>query len=246
MSRRLPDESELIPYAPGFPPGQRWLVLAPHPDDETLGLGGTLAMAAARGVEVTTVCVTSGDAQGVAAVREDEARQAAAELGVAPPVFWRLPDRGLGGRLDELANRLGALLDERAAETVATPSPVELHPDHRAVALAVHATVRRRLGWGRRRAPAWVAAYEVGAAMLPNLLVDAGAVWERKRRALARYRSQLAQAPYAAVMEGLGALRTLTLPNAERAEAFHVLPARRVARLGVRRWAALMGAAGTL
>ena len=45
MPSRLPEEAELIPYTSGFLPGRRWLVLAPHPDDETLGLGGTLARA---------------------------------------------------------------------------------------------------------------------------------------------------------------------------------------------------------
>lgn len=247
MLSRLPEESELIPFASGFPPGRRWLVLAPHPDDETLGPGGTLALAVARGVEVTTVCITSGGAQGVAAEREDEARRAAAELGVAPPLFWRLPDRGVLAMRGDLIARLGELLDGSAAETVVTPSPVELHPDHRAVALALQAALRRRLAWGLgRREPAWVAAYEVGAPMLPNLLVEVDATWERKRRALACYASQLAVRPYAAVMDGLGALRTLTLPSAERAEGFFLLPAGRVARLGARRWARLMGSARAL
>lgn len=247
MLSRLPEETDLIPYTSSFPPGRRWLVLAPHPDDETLGLGGTLALAAARGVAVTTVCVTSGGAQGVTAEREDEARRAAAELGVAPPVFWRLPDRGVLAMRGDLIAMLGRLLDESAAETIVTPSPVELHPDHRAVAVAVHATLRRRLAWGfRSRTPAWVAAYEVGAPMLPNLLVEVDSTWERKRRALACYSSQLAFRPYAAVMDGLGALRTLTLPSAERAEGFFLLPARQVARIGARRWAGLMGAARAL
>lgn len=247
MLKRLPEESELIPYASSFPPGERWLVLAPHPDDETLGLGGTLAAATARGVGVTTVCLTSGGAQGVEAEREEEARRAAAVLGLAPPVFWRLPDRGLSALRTALAHRLQHLLAENAPELVLTPSPVELHPDHRAVALAVHTAVRRRSTWGlRRRPPLWVAAYEVSAPMLPNLLVEVSAVWEQKRRALACYSSQLGHAPYTAVMEGFGAVRTLTLQGAERAEALFVLPARHLARLGVRQWAALMGSPRTL
>lgn len=244
MPSRLPEEAELIPYTSGFLPGRRWLVLAPHPDDETLGLGGTLALATGRGVEVTMVCVTSGGAQGSSAEREAEACRAAAELGIAPPQFWRLPDRGVLSMQGELCARLGRQLDKSAAETIVTPSPVELHPDHRAVALAVHATLRRRLAWGARsRPPAWVVAYEVGAAMLPNLLVGVDSTWERKRRALACYSSQLAVRPYAAVMEAFGTLRSLTLLNTERAEGFFLLPARQVARIGRRRWAGLMGAA---
>lgn len=245
--RRLPDESELIPFASGFPPGKSWLVLAPHPDDETLGPGGTLALAATHGVQVTTVCVTSGGAQGESEVREREAKAAAEQLGIAAPLFWRLPDRGLARMLPALATKIRACLESTRVETVLTASPVELHPDHRALALAVQKALRRLLFWGlRTKAPHWVAAYEVSAPMLPNLLVDTDATWECKQQAVACYRSQLAFRPYAAVTEGLAAVRTLTLPTARHAEAFFVLPAQRVSRLRARRWAAMMGTPRTL
>lgn len=241
--RRLPDESELIPFASGFPPGMTWLVLAPHPDDETLGPGSTLALAAARGVRVHTVCVTSGGAQGDGEEREREAMAAAAALAIPEPSFWRLPDRGLSRAVPSLVARIRDALSANQIETVLMPSPIELHPDHRAVALAVQRAVRRHLLWGLRKGnPSWVAAYEVSTPMLPNLLVDIDATWERKRQAVSCYRSQLAFRPYAAVTEGLAVVRTLTLPATSRAEAFFVLSAQRLSRMSSRRWVALMGA----
>lgn len=241
------NEADLIPFAAGELPGRRWLVLAPHPDDEVLGPGATLAAAAARGVEVRVVCVTSGGAQGEAGEREREAALAAHELGLRPPELWRLPDRGVNERRTELCRRLEAALDHPQPDLVLVPSPVELHPDHRAVAGAVQDLLRRRLLWGfRRREPTWVAAYEVSVPILPNLLVAADVTWERKRRAMATYRSQLVFRAYTAMMEGVGVIRALTLPTGERAEAFHLLLARDLARHSRRWWVTRMGAARVL
>jgi LmbE family N-acetylglucosaminyl deacetylase len=243
VALRLAEESDLVPYAPGFPPGRRWLVIAPHPDDETLGLGATLALAADAGVEVRVAIVSDGARQGETARREAEAAAAAAELGVPPPEFWRFRDRGLAAAIGRLRRAIAAAIAGWAADTLLVTSPVELHPDHRALALAAQRALRRRtlLGAAPRRAPRWVAAYEVSAPLLPNLLVAADAGWARKRRAVQHYASQLAARPYDDVMEAMGAFRCLTLSGCRRAEGFHVLPAVSVARRSARSWAALMG-----
>ena len=81
------------------------LVFAAHPDDEVLGMGGTLCLHAAKD-EVRVVCVTDGSSSqypGDAAVRErknDEAKRAAAVLGVEDYVHLDLPDM----RLDTVAH----------------------------------------------------------------------------------------------------------------------------------------------
>lgn len=242
MTRRLPLESELVPYSPGFPPGRRWLVLAPHPDDEVLGPGATLAMAVRAGIEVKVVVLTDGAAQGSAGVRGAEARAAAAILGVPEPELWGLADRSLRPEDPRLGRLLRRSLLDNAADTVLLPSPVELHPDHRAVALAVQRALRRLTWWGaRRRGHAFLACYEVSAPLLPNLLVAADAGWDVKRAAAACYPSQLAARPYLDVAEGLGAFRALTVAGVRRAEAFHLLSCRQVARWSARRWATTMG-----
>ena len=240
---RLAVESDLVPFQPGFPPGRRWLVLAPHADDESLGLGATLAQAVDAGVEVRVAIVTDGARQGGAAQREAEAAAAAAELGIAAPAFWRFADRSLAGSLAPLGRAVGEALRSWSPDTLFVTSPVELHPDHRALAIAVQRALRRCTAWGLApgRAPRWVAAYEVSAPLLPNLLVAADAGWERKQRAVACYGSQLAALRYDAVMEGLGSVRCLTVPGCRRAEAFHLMPARAVALRSARRWAELMG-----
>lgn len=242
---RLAAESDLIPYRAGFPPGARWLFLAPHPDDEVFGPGATLAEAARRGIPVHVVVVTDGAAQGDPDGREAEARAAAHALGMAEPEFWRFPDRGLdeAGRTLRLAIRRA--LQRWRPELVLAPSPVELHPDHRALALALQ-RVLRRWSWlgARRRPPNWVAAYEVGTALQPNLLVAVDATWENKQNAARCHASQLEVVPYGEVMEALATWRRLTLIGVARAEAFHITTAAHVARVSARRWAARMGALG--
>ena len=239
---RLANEDEMVPYRSGFPPGRRWLVLAPHADDEALGLGATLAQAVDRGIEIRVVIVTDGERQGTTAVREAEAVAAGRQLGLGDLEFWRLPDRGLAALLPRLVAALGVTMEAFAPDTVFVPSPGELHPDHRATAIAAPRARRRRTLLGvADRVPRWVAAYEVSAPLQPNLLVAGDAVWERKRRAVACYGSQLAAGPYESVMEGFGAIRCLTLADCSRAEAFHLLPVRTVVRRSAPGWAALMG-----
>jgi LmbE family N-acetylglucosaminyl deacetylase len=240
--RVIPEEAELVPFQAGFPPGDRWLLLAPHPDDEALGPGATLALARERGVDVHLVVVTSGAAQGDTEEREAEAVASARELGLAPPMFWRFGDRTLAASLAPLAAAVGRAVTELLPDTIFVTSPVELHPDHRALAMAVQRSLRRATVLGlRRQPPHWVAAYEVATPLAPNLLVAADAAWERKMRAVAEHSSQLAHRPYERVAQAFGALRALTLSGARHAEAFHVLTTAAVVRRSARAWAAMMG-----
>ena len=224
---RFPSEQELIPYQPGFPPGSRWLVVAPHPDDETVGVGATLALGVVRDVAVRVLVLTDGQAQGDPELRRREALAAAAVLGVSQVSFAGLVDRQLGNQAALLVRVLRQELAGFAPDVVFLPSPLELHPDHRAAAWAGQRALRWHLRWGLRfhLAP-WVAFYEVATALWPNLLVAGDAVWEQKRQALTCYASQLAVRGYDRVMEGLGAFRSLTLSGVERAEAFVLLLAR--------------------
>lgn len=239
---QLPDETGLVPFVPAVPPGGRWLVLAPHADDETLGPGATLSLAAARGVAVKVVVITDGAEQGSRDEREAEAAEAMRWLGLGRPTFLRFPDRGLLDLLDRLRGEIRTLLDREAPDHLFVTSPVELHPDHRALALAVHREIGRRTCWGlRASSPEWLSAYEVAAPLRPTMLVAADAAWDAKKNAAACYRSQVARHPYLEVMEALGALRSLTLDGVHRAEAFHTLPALRLGRLSAREWAAEMG-----
>ena len=97
------------------------LLVAAHPDDETLGLGATASALAERGISVQVVAVTDGeaaypeDAGGrtqLAETRRDETLAAAARLGLARPIFLGIPDGEVTANEDRLQVELEAILAE--------------------------------------------------------------------------------------------------------------------------------------
>jgi LmbE family N-acetylglucosaminyl deacetylase len=140
----------------------RLMLVATHPDDESLGAGILLQEAVAGGAAVRVLFLTSGDNNpwpqrllerrwriGAAerarwgARREGEALAALTVLGVVPRdvVFLRFPDQGLTDMLlrrdDRLAARLLLELVSWRPTHLVAPSPRDLHPDHNAAALFV-------------------------------------------------------------------------------------------------------------
>ncbi len=167
------------------PAADRVLVVAPHPDDETIGCGATLAGLATRGAEVRVLVASAGEASvatagigaaATGAARRDEAVAACAALGLPRPDVLALPDGRLGDHVDELVAAVAAALDDLDPDAVFVPWPLDDHPDHRAAAAAV-ARVELRPGvevWG----------YEVWSAAPVNRIVDVTATWPAKVAAL--------------------------------------------------------------
>jgi LmbE family N-acetylglucosaminyl deacetylase len=119
------------------PPRLHTIVLAPHPDDETLGAGGLIASQRSRGVPVTVVAVTDGeaayaDAQGLGALRCAEQEAALAELGVERRDILRLrmPDSAVAASEDALVDLLRPVI--RYPSFVVAPWSGDRHPDHEA------------------------------------------------------------------------------------------------------------------
>jgi LmbE family N-acetylglucosaminyl deacetylase len=126
---------------PVEPPGSgRVVVVAPHPDDEVLGAGGTTAALAAQGAKVILVAVTDGEAsaperaQELRNVRPRESARAAARLGTTPHVTHslRLPDSRV--RAKDVEAPLVSLLEP--GDLVLAPWARDGHPDHNEVGLA--------------------------------------------------------------------------------------------------------------
>ncbi len=147
-------------WSPGWPawvPDPAWrrvVVCAAHPDDEVLGVGGTIALLAAAGVDLVHVAVTDGEASHpgnpvldptrLAAARRAESDAALAVLGVAPAAAARLglPDSGVAAHEDDLVAALVPLL--AGADLVLTPWTGDGHPDHEAVGRAALAAAGPR------------------------------------------------------------------------------------------------------
>ncbi len=233
-------EQELVPYAPGRLEGDPVLVLAPHPDDEVFGCGGFLAAAAEEGRTVQVVVLTDGAAQGEEAVRRAESVEAARRLGTGEPLFMGLPDRGLEPELPALREAIAGALGRTEPALVLVPSPAEVHPDHRATALAAYrllADPETQL-----RGDLKLVTYEVSAVLHPNLLLDVSVVWDRVLHAARAFASQLEFHPYLEILDALATARRLTLgPAVRRAEAYFRTPLSLVRRQTVLEWAAAQG-----
>lgn len=123
------------------------LIISPHPDDEAIGCGGTMLKHVADGDTVHIVFLTSGERGGhgrppqeTAALREQEARQAALILGCQEPEFWQMPDGAVRATLPA-QQRLVSTLARWQPAIVYAPHRQEMHPDHQAAARLVFRSV---------------------------------------------------------------------------------------------------------
>lgn len=141
-------------------------VVAAHPDDETLGLGATIAQLAAVGVDVQVVSASDGGAAhpdasvaervGLEGVRRDELLRAAGVLGVGAPLSLGLPDGQLAEHEHHLAGLLGEILSDRPPGSwCAATWRGDGHPDHEAVGRAA-ATACVRTGATLVEYPLWM------------------------------------------------------------------------------------------
>ncbi len=228
-------EESMIPYQATNLTGKRTLVFAPHPDDETIGCGGSLVLHVRAGDPVKAVFLTNGakgDATGkmekeaYVALRRKEAKEACGILGVKDLEFWEYEDRELAGARGAL-KRVMDLLECYEPGLVYAPSPLEFHPDHRAAAFLVCDAIRSCSG------DFDLAFYEVGQPLSVNCLVDITAVLTLKQEAIAIYQSQLKERPYDQILMALNRFRSLTLPDGvTHAEGFSLWRSDFIRKLG--------------
>jgi LmbE family N-acetylglucosaminyl deacetylase len=222
------------------------LVIAPHADDETLGMGGTIARMAAEGRDVVVAVMTGpGDEphplwpaaswEGIHA----EARAATGLLGVKDLIFENLPAVCVPDRpVHEVNDVVGKLIASVDPEELYLPFYHDLHRDHSVIAYAalVHARAYREAGRGIRL----VAMYETPTethlfppqltpAFAPSLWVDVSDTLETKLAAWSCYQSQQHEGATPRSAEAVRALAVLR--GAEigvaAAEAFVLLRLRR-------------------
>jgi LmbE family N-acetylglucosaminyl deacetylase len=213
----LNPEHLLVPYQTSpLPPGP-WLVFAPHADDETYGMGGSLLKASSEGIETHVVVMTDGalggEAENLVAVRNQEVQAATAMLGVKSLQCWNQPDRGLTFN-EPLLEKISKTVLELAPASIFFPGPLEIHPDHRATALLIWAALQRlqqkNLKNGLMPTPF---AYEISAQSPVNCLIDITGQRALKEKVMAVYASQNSQNNYEDIILALNKARTFSLPG---------------------------------
>jgi LmbE family N-acetylglucosaminyl deacetylase/GT2 family glycosyltransferase len=225
-------EHDLIPFSAEPLFGERVLVLAPHPDDEVIGCGGLVALHAKQGRRVHVIVATDGsqaerggmDKREFAALRERETNAGLAHLGAPPAEFLRIPDRELDANRESFQNVLRERILEIRPDLLVLPSPIEIHPDHRALSLAAIGLLQRDLDLSGALAICRIAFMEITQPIRPTILVDITEVAELKHEAIEKHASQQGQRNYSWFSRGLSQYRTMTLATESRhAEAFHVV-----------------------
>ena len=186
-----------------------FIVIAPHPDDESLACGGLIADACEQGLRTKVVLVSDGvgshpnskayPPERLRSLREEEARQAAAELGLGPKeiLFLGLPDRFVPHEGEEAERAIATIADcvrEIGAGSLFVSWRHDPHCDHEA-SYRIARAVQRRVGevrlfeyvvWGYTLPPS-TEVDPVRSGFRISIDHDAQ---EKKRRAIAAHRSQ--------------------------------------------------------
>jgi LmbE family N-acetylglucosaminyl deacetylase len=205
------------------------LVIAPHPDDETIGCGGTLCHHAARGDHISVVFLTSGELglkqlprEKAWAIRESEARNAAGILKLGDVTFLRCSDWMLGNEIPKAACLLRPLLETKRPRIVYLPHPQDAHPDHQAALPVLRAALK-----GHPQKPD-LRLYEVWTPLTKyDLVQDISSFMARKMRALRVHKSQLQDFDYVRAVSGLNQFRGALAAKSKFAEVFAQISVRK-------------------
>lgn len=209
----------------------RLLVLAPHPDDETLGCGATIARTLLRGGDVLVVVATDGrsplahvDPDVMAATRRGELACATEALGLLPEQVLTLgfPDRELTQQQGPLIASLTALVRSWQPSIVLVTARRDPHPDHAALGKAARHVMAGQAGalfeymvWGWMQPTRWLGlgafGFPIGHGGAERVrraaVVRTGRMLATKRAAMSCHRSQLGpSANRVGLLAGHGAL----------------------------------------
>ncbi|MCE9594528.1 MAG: bacillithiol biosynthesis deacetylase BshB1 [Planctomycetes bacterium] len=179
------------------------LVIAAHPDDAEICVGGTLLKLASAGRKIGIVDVTRGEmgTRGSRADRDRETARANELLGLSVRENLELPDGRVQVTL-EAREHLARILREHRPELVLAQHTEDLHPDHfttgRLAREAWYLAGLQRLaeldGGPTAARPKRLLHFAGHLPFEPSFVVDIGPVWERKLELVRSYQSQLAPA----------------------------------------------------
>jgi LmbE family N-acetylglucosaminyl deacetylase len=183
------------------------IVIAPHPNDESLGCGGLLAWAADHAVPTRVVFLTDGERSGpqtggdVGVVRREEAVRACGTLGISVHKirFLGLPDTDLEALAPRDRNRatqsLRQLIAPRGRCLVAVTAETDSHGDHRAAYALARDAVVSLPGTELMAYPVWSWLASEVSVPLKGVRIPIRDQLKNKRQALATYASQPAHLP---------------------------------------------------
>lgn len=223
--------------APALPPNDGWepaggpvVVIAPHPDDEVIGCGGTLRRHVECGDPVCVIYLTRGESSRgfpwlTESERQDtrqrEAIAGCAQLGVCDTVFLNGVDGKLssGAVVRRVTRQLAELLTARRPKVIYVPHADDKHEDHGAAFRMTSHLVQDLLPGAK------LYQYELWSPLTADFAVDITAQMRVKVKAIHCHRLPLDAFNYVNTTVGLAAYRSGTLlQRTGYAEAFKRTP----------------------
>ena len=184
------------------------LVIAPHPDDDIFGCGGTISLHVEQGDKVKIVYLT-----GKGTLREEEAKSAIKVLGVTDVQFLNLKDGAISANKKTVLE-LSDLISEDKPEIIDAPSFLDPNKDHFEAANILAQALKKVPYSGT------IFLYEVWSPIYTNRLVVIDKTFEAKSKAMSMHKSQLKDRDYLSAMIGLAQYRAGMFNAGKYAEAF--------------------------
>ena len=212
------------------------VIIAPHPDDETLGLGGSIKRLTMNKVKVS-ILIVSGHLPPLYKKKDFnqtllESKKVFKHLGVSDYEFLKIPATKVNELpVAKLNQKISQFINDRGPDTVFVPFP-DRHIDHRTVFDSAIVACRPL----NKKSPKNVLLYEtlsethwnvanVEPAFQPNLFININKTIEDKIEALKMYRSQIKKSTPSRSIEAAKSLAQFrgSQNNCEYAEAFQVV-----------------------
>lgn len=202
------------------PAAKSALVIAPHPDDEVIGCGGTVHNLTKQGSKVDVLIVTGGknvEGNNLSETRKQEARDATAILGVNRLSFLEFEEENIrpAARLEEA---LQAKIEDIQPAIVFAPNIFDNHPDHILIGQGLLNAAKAC------RFEFQCYFFEVWTPLVANTFIDITSEVETKTRALEAHQSQVNTTPLKEMILSLNRYRAIAAlsgnPSMKYAEAF--------------------------
>lgn len=207
-----------------LPKINKFLILAPHPDDEAMGCSGTCLILNKQGASSEIVFITNGESlngipsKAIAKKRIKEAWRSCNLIGIKDCIFLDIPDGRVHQNGALLHEKLIKIINDTRPEMIFSPSPYDYHQDHIATA-SVALMLFRELRTFK------LAFYEIYSTIRFSHLINITDVIEHKKNIIMNYHTSLYGKPevYVHASLGLNAQRSIFTQKIGYYEAFHIL-----------------------
>lgn len=214
------------------------LVVAAHSDDETIGLGGTIAKHVSEGEKVLGIYLTNGTGSrnknmSAAAEREKAADLAAQKIGLEWVGKFNFPDNALDSvPIIDIIQTIEKIKIQTNPSMVYTHHHGDLNVDHRIAFQATMTAFRPQ----PNEVCSEIRTFEIPSSsdygqlsqdkvFLPNLFINIDSFWEIKKSALEFYKEEIFESPHSRSIEGIDNLAKYRgfCVGYPRAEAFNII-----------------------